>query len=132
MPRALTVCSTKGCPELVPTGRCTECRAAAEAKRGTAAQRGYGGRHRTRFRAGVLARDPLCVCADEHRDQHGRGHGTAGCHVPSAHADHHPRGRDELVRLRLDPDDPAYGRGLCGPCHSWHTSQAQPGGWNAR
>lgn len=128
--RALKVCSTKRCPELVPAGRCAACTAAAEQQRGSAARRGYGRRHRDRFRAGVLARDPLCVCVDEHRGP--GGHGRAGCLVPSVHADHHPRDRDELVRLHLDPDDPAHGRGLCQPCHSWHTSQAQPGGWNAR
>lgn len=130
MPRALKVCSVRGCPELVPKGRCAGCKAKAEQARGTAAQRGYGRGHRLRFRPGVLARDPLCVCVTEHRGI--GGHGTAGCLTPSRHADHHPRARDELVARGLDPNDPAHGRGLCGPCHSWHTSQAQPGGWAAR
>lgn len=132
MPRAKRVCPTPGCPELTEGGRCDDCKARAEQARGTAAQRGYDHEHRERFRRGVLRKDPLCVCTDEHRNAQGQGHGAAGCLVPSAHADHHPRGRDELVRLGLDPNDPQYGRGLCGPCHSWHTSQAQPGGWNAR
>jgi 5-methylcytosine-specific restriction protein A len=127
MPHAKRVCPTPGCPELTESGRCSRCKTEAEARRGTAARRGYDHKHRTRFRQGVLRRDPLCVCIDQHR-----GHGTAGCLAPSVHADHHPRGRDELERLDLDPNDPQYGRGLCGPCHSWHTTQAQPGGWNAR
>jgi 5-methylcytosine-specific restriction enzyme A len=121
-----------GCPELVATRRCDRCSSTADQARGSAARRGYGHQHRTRFRKGVLRKHPLCVCPDEHRNTEGQGHGKAGCLAPSVHADHHPRGRDELIALHLDPDDPQYGRGLCGPCHNWHTSQAQPGGWNAR
>lgn len=124
MPRALKVCSSPGCPELVERGRCEQCRAEAEQRRGTAAQRGYGTRHR-RFRAGVLRRDPLCVCDDQDHE-----HGPR-CLVPSTVADHHPRSRRELERLGLDPNDPQYGRGLCKQCHDRHTSRAQPGGWNA-
>lgn len=128
MARALKVCSTPGCPELVPAGRCPTCQAAAERRRGTATQRGYGHRHRNRFRAGVLRRDPLCVCATE-----AHGHGPR-CLTPSVHADHWPRGRDELLRLGLDPDDPQHGRGLCTSCHSKETAANpdQRGGWNAR
>lgn len=139
MPRALKICTCTGCQahdgrcvEDTPTGRCPACTEAAERRRGHASRRGYTHQHRARFRSGVLDRDPLCVCSDEHRSTHGSGHSTAGCLAPSVHADHHPRGRDELVRLGLDPDDPAHGRGLCLPCHSWHTSQVQPGGWNTR
>lgn len=113
--RAKTVCSKPGCPKLTETGRCTEHRAEADAARGTARQRGYGRGHEQRFRPGVLARDPVCVL----------------CHLaPSVHADHHPLSRRQLVTAGLDPDDPQYGRGLCGPCHSRHTATEQPGGWN--
>lgn len=125
MSRAMRVCSSPGCPELVPSGRCSGCQAAAEAKRGTAAQRGYGHAHRTRFRAGVLGKDPLCVCVDE-----AHGHGPA-CLIPSTVADHHPLSRRELEAIGADPDDPAHGRGICKGCHDKHTSTAQPGGWNA-
>lgn len=113
--RALTVCSIPGCPELTDTGRCTTHRAEAEARRGTARQRGYGHRHEKRFRAGVLRRDPICVLCRQR---------------PSKHADHHPLSRRELVEQGLDPDDPAHGRGLCHSCHSTETAQHQPGGWN--
>ncbi len=126
MPRALKVCSTRECPTLVATGRCAACRAAAEARRGTASQRGYGSRHRRGFRRAVLTKNPLCVCTDQ---THGHG---AQCLRPSRHADHHPRGRDELVAAGLNPDDPKHGRGLCTSCHSKHTAAAQPGGWNAQ
>jgi len=115
--RAPSVCSTPGCPELTTGGRCTTCTAAAEQRRGTSAERGYGTAHRTQFRAAVLRRDPECVL----------------CHArPSRHADHYPRSRRELADAGLDPTNPAYGRGLCGPCHSQETAQHQPGGWNAR
>ncbi len=125
--RAGRVCSTHGCPTVVAGGgRCDECAAAAEAKRGTAAQRGYTGPRHSAFRARVLARDPLCVCADT-----SHGH-AAPCLAPSRHADHWPVDRRTLVRRGLNPNDPQYGRGLCHPCHSASTAVEQPGGWNTR
>lgn len=114
--RALSICSAPGCPEYTDSGRCEDHRREAELRRGTARQRGYGRQHESRFRPGVLARDPVCVIC--------KG-------APSVHADHHPLSRRELVEQHLDPDDPKYGRGLCGPCHSSETAQHQPGGWNA-
>lgn len=127
MVRALKVCSRPGCPELTDSGRCTGCAAEAEQVRGNRHQRGYGHRHETRFRRGVLAKHLMCVCTDEGHD----GHGTQ-CLVPSTVADHWPRDRRELVRLGLDPNDPQYGRGLCKACHDQHTATEQPGGWNQR
>lgn len=123
--RALTICSVPGCPEYTDRGRCSDHRAEAEQRRGTARQRGYGQRHESKFRPGVLAKHPTCVCTDE-----GHGHGQP-CGAPSVHADHHPLSRRELVAADLDPDDPRHGRGLCGPCHSSETARHQPGGWNA-
>lgn len=123
--RSLTVCSVPGCPEYTDQGgRCADHRAEAEQRRGTARQRGYGRRHETRFRPGVLTRDPACLCTDEDH-----GHGQP-CGQPSVHADHYPLSRRELVAAGLDPDDPRHGRGLCGPCHSRETAKHQPGGWN--
>lgn len=112
------------------TGKCDDCRrnqqARSDARRGTSTARGYGARHRTTFRTEVLANDPFCVCAET-----GHGHGTP-CGQPSTQADHHPRSRRWLEAAGLDPDDPAYGRGLCTPCHSAETATHQPGGWNNR
>ena len=126
MPSAMHVCSRPKCPNLLPKpGRCEDCRKAAEAERGTAAQRGYGHQHRKRFRAGVLRRQPLCSCTDQ-----AHGHGPQ-CLAPSTVADHWPLSRRELVAAGADPDDPANGRGICTPCHNRHTGKAQPGGWNA-
>lgn len=113
---AWRVCSTPGCPEFTNQGgRCDDHRREAEQRRGSARQRGYGKGHETRFRPGVLARDPVCVLCDN---------------APSVHADHWPLDRRELTARGLDPDDPKHGRGLCGPCHSSETAQHQPGGWN--
>jgi len=114
--RAASVCPTPGCPAITAGGRCDTCARAAEAKRGTARQRGYGSQHETRFRTEVLTRDPVCVlCRTK----------------PSKHADHHPLDRRDLVAQGLDPNDPARGRGLCHTCHSRQTAQHQPGGWHA-
>lgn len=119
MVRAGGVCSTKGCPEVTARGqsRCPDCAGRADRRRGTAAQRGYGGAGHDRFRRGVLDKHPTCVLCRTRR---------------SVHADHHPRSRRELIAAGLDPNDPAYGRGLCPPCHSTETARHQPGGWNAR
>lgn len=113
--RALTICSVPDCPEYTDGGRCQDHRREAELRRGTARQRGYGRGH-LRFRAAVLARDPVCVLCQQR---------------PSQHADHHPLSRRELVEQGLDPNDPQRGRGLCQPCHSSETAVHQPGGWNA-
>lgn len=118
--RALTTCSEPGCPELVTGGRCDGHRQAAEQRRGSSASRGYGRRHRRRFRRGVLERDICCVlCRD------------AGRWTLATVADHWPLSRRELEAAGLDPDDPARGRGLCHDCHSRETAVHQPGGWNA-
>lgn len=124
MPRALKVCSTPGCPNLVDTGRCPTCTEQADQQRGTATQRGYGHRHRTRFRPGVLRRDPLCVCT-----QQNHGHGQP-CGAIATVADHWPRSKRELQAAGLDDNDPRHGRGLCANCHNHETATNQPGGWH--
>ena len=126
MPRALRVCSTPGCPELTQGGRCQAHTREADQRRGTRQQRGYGPGHTNRFRPGVLLKDPLCVCTDT-----AHGHGPR-CLAPSTVADHWPLSRRDQVTAGMNPNDPANGRGLCATCHNHWTSQAQPGGWNAR
>lgn len=129
VPRARRVCSVPGCPNLCDGGRCGGCRTEAERRRGSAAARGYGHHHATRFRTAVLLADPLCVCTGGCCDKHQH---VGQCLAPSGHADHYPRDKRELRRLGLDEHDPRYGRGLCAACHGHHTSHAQPGGWLAR
>jgi 5-methylcytosine-specific restriction protein A len=114
---ALKVCSTGGCPVLVPrgTGRCPTCAGAADLARGTASERGYTGAGHRRFRSAVLQRDPTCVLCQA---------------APSTVADHYPISRRDLVDSGQDPDDPDRGRGLCKPCHDSATAVNQPGGWS--
>lgn len=119
--RALTTCSTPSCPELVESGRCADCSTTAERQRGSSSARGYGKRHRDRFRRGVLDRDICCViCIKAKR------------WVLATVADHWPLSRRELEQRGMDPNDPDHGRGLCEPCHAKETAVNQPGGWNAR
>jgi len=124
---ALKTCSNQGCPNLIVSGRsrCQTCDKAAEDRRGTPKERGYGPRHQRRFRPQVLRRDPICVCVAP-----GHDHPAHGCYRQSTVADHWPLSRRELVERGMDPDDPAHGRGLCKPCHDRSTARAQPGGWN--
>ena len=112
-------CTRPGCGALVEAGqgRCPACKREAEQARGSAAQRGYGRKHRTQFREQVLARDPICKMCRK---------------AWATVADHWPRDRRQLEDEGLDPNDPAYGRGLCASCHGKHTAKAQPGGWNER
>ena len=126
MPRrtAWRVCSTPGCPEYTQHSKCDQHRREAEQTRGSARQRGYDRVHEELFRRPVLRRDPKCVCTEE-----SHGHGSP-CGARSRHADHYPQDRRALVQAGLNPNDPQYGRGLCGPCHSKSTAHEQPGGWN--
>lgn len=112
----MRVCSVAGCPNLYPRGEGTRC---AQHRREAWRKRIDNGVYRTKghlaFRAAVLANDPVCVVCQ-----------TAESNV----ADHFPRSRRELIALGLDPNDPQYGRGTCGRCHSIETAKYQPGGWN--
>jgi 5-methylcytosine-specific restriction protein A len=104
-------CSRPGCDQSKPCPVHGKDR-----QRAKVATRGYGGRHRDRFRKGVLDAQPVCVVCKR---------------APATEADHWPRSRKELQAQGLDPDDPQYGRGLCKPCHSRETAKHQPGGWAA-
>lgn len=118
MARAAKTCSVAGCAAVVAPGRsrCLEHDRAADAARRPTGNP-YGLAAHRRFRAGVLARNPICVV----------------CMKRSATvADHYPRTRKQLTEAGLDPDDQQYGRGLCRPCHSAYTAAEQPGGWNNR
>lgn len=115
----MRVCSVAGCPEIYPVAEGSKChshRRQADRARGTAAERGYGGRGHRSFRTSVLERDPICVLCEIEQ---------------STEADHHPYSRKELEDLGLNPNDPRFGRGLCSSCHKIETAKAQPGGWNA-
>lgn len=118
MPRALKVCSTSGCWELVPSGRCQACDSRADRARGTAAERGYDGAWRRRARR-YLLRHPLCVLR------------LPGCTGLAEVPDHWPLDRRALVRLGVpDPDADHRLRPLCQRCHRVRTAHDQPGGWH--
>jgi 5-methylcytosine-specific restriction protein A len=117
--RALTTCSTPGCGQLVKSGRCDDCATIAERQRGSSSARGYGKRHRDRFRRAVIERDICCVLCITH-----------GQWTLATVADHWPLSRRELVERGMDADDPDHGRGLCHDCHSKETAINQPGGFN--
>ena len=115
MARAARTCNR--CPTIITTGsRCTRCARQADRARGTAKQRGYTGAGHKAFRAAVLARDPICTLCRK---------------AWSTVADHHPASRRDLEDAGLDPNNPAYGRGLCPTCHNRSTAELQPGGWHA-
>lgn len=105
----MRVCSTVGCPNLTEAGKCKGCRTQAEAKRGSAAERGYGARWR-RTKARQLRVHPLCAdCNARATDVHHLdGLGPKG-----------PRGHDPSNLLSL-----------CHSCHSKRTAAEQPGGFN--
>ncbi|WTW96590.1 holin [Streptomycetaceae bacterium NBC_01309] len=105
------------------TAKCPTC--TTPRPRPSAAAQGYGPEHEHRFRTGVLAKHPTCVCDDT---EHGH---TAPCGQASVHADHWPLSKRELRARDLDEHHPAYGRGVCHSCHSKSTAKEQPGGWNS-
>ncbi|WP_258563120.1 holin [Streptomyces phytophilus] len=115
--RAARRCTTSGCTGTPQpgSGKCTACQDRARRPRPSAAAQGYGAEHRDRFRAGVLARDPVCVVCRA---------------APSVHADHWPLSKRQLRAAGQDEHDPTHGRGLCPRCHSTETAEYQPGGWN--
>lgn len=116
--KTLSICSLPGCPQLAYGGRCEDHKRKAEQQRGSAAERGYGGRAWRVARRAVLRRDPVCMLCKQ---------------APATVADHWPDGRKELLRQGVsDPDAVHRLRGLCRSCHSKSTAQHQPGGWNAR
>ena len=105
---AWRVCSTPRCPTLHQgVGRCPTCVAKADI-----ARRPNGNPYATRghkaFREQVLARDPICVLCLSKR---------------ATVADHHPLDRVDLIARGDDPNNPAFGRGLCKQCHDTKTGR---------
>lgn len=109
--KARRLCPKCGAIVAGPCGSCASKRAAAfDARRGTAAERGYGAHH-GRWRKMVLARDPLC--------RH------PGCGAPATDADHIvPLARGGTWSLQ-------NGQGLCHPHHSEKTAR-EDGGFGRR
>lgn len=112
------VCSTPGCPEFSQGGKCDGCRSEAEARRGSARQRGYD-RAWERTRAAYLAAHPLCECEDcQTLPVSGRPAATDVDHIDGL-GPKGPRGHD-----------PTNLRALTHAHHSRRTARDQPGGWH--
>jgi len=107
--KSLAPCSVKGCPTLSRQNRCDAHRKAAEAKRGSSAERGYGTDWR-KVRTIYLTRFPYC------QDK-------AGCINPATDV-HHIHGEGP----RGDNSDESL-QALCHSHHSKQTAQHQPGGF---
>lgn len=114
------ICANPGCPTIhdgTTGARCPGCSKTAD-KAHWARTKGYNTKaHRVTFRLTVLQADPICCL----------------CRVAvSTVADHHPKSREDLIQLGMNPNDPRHGRGLCETCHNTETARNQPGGWNTR
>lgn len=119
--RALSVCPTPGCPELTSAGRCSDCKARAQALRRGPRRSGYSTTTWQRTRRAYLREHPWCECAEcmalspllrpvATEVNHTDGLGPLG-----------PRGHDWS---NLQAMTKAH--------HSRLTAREQPGGWNDR
>lgn len=103
--RPLIACQRPGC-----AGKAVGAYTCAKHKRELrkpASQRGYGARHR-KWRAVILARDPICVDCERRKS-------TVADHIVPIDA-HDPWGRPELWLI-------ANGAGMCKTCHDRKTQR---------
>jgi 5-methylcytosine-specific restriction protein A len=113
--RPLRPCTAPRCPALTSSGRCPQhqakARASIDARRGTAASRGYDGKWR-KAREAFLAAHPLCaLCA------------TAGRVAGATVVDH-------IVPHKGDPKlfwDRKNWQPACKPCHDAKTAREDGG-----
>lgn len=113
--RPLRPCTSPGCPNRVPGGRCERHAKLAGQQRDH--WRDLYGAEWPRARLDYLSRHPRCVL----------------CPRMASVADHHPRGI-RLLRKQgnAQPHADRHLRPLCASCHSRETGRREPGGWNAR
>ena len=119
--RAHSVCSTPGCPTLLPrAGRCPECRARANKRRRTPQAKGYDARW-ARTRLAFLRSHPACECPEcETLPPPLRPSATEVDHI------------DGLGPLGPRGHDWSNLRAMTKAHHAKATARAQPGGWNDR
>ena len=131
MPTLARACSSPGCPRTTTRGPWCDLHAAKgrpyDARRESAARRGYDHRHRI-WRRVILARDPICKDPyHRHPDQR----------VASTVADH------VVPPARGGTWETSNGQGLCASCHGYKcaledggfgrpTAGAAPGGRGGR
>ncbi len=113
--KALSVCSTPGCPRLAKRGKCEECAKAArkrsEARRVSPHDRGYDRAWR-RTRGRYIKTHPTCE--------------EPGCTQPAETVDH----LDDLGPNGPNGHRDSNLHALCKPHHSKRTARRTPGGWN--
>jgi 5-methylcytosine-specific restriction protein A len=118
--RALSVCSTPGCPTLTPGGRCEACQGAARRSRRTHTRAGYN-QAWLRTRKAYLQAHPYCECSE-----------CADLPMPlrptATEVDH----VDGLGPLGPRGYDWANLRSMTKAHHARETARSQPGGWNDR
>jgi 5-methylcytosine-specific restriction enzyme A len=112
--RAGSTCKRQGCAGVVRDGVCSVCgplrvagQRALDERRGTAAQRGYGGRWQ-RYRAMYLRSHPLCVACER-----------AGITTPATDVDH------IVPRRAGGSDEESNLQALCHACHSAKTGRGE-------
>lgn len=118
--RAMSVCTTPGCPTLTQGGRCDACRVTAQRSRRGSARAGYDTRWQ-RTRRAYLMDHPLCEC-DECEAM------PAPLRPPATEVDH----IDGLGPLGPRGHDWSNLRAMTKAHHSRATALAQPGGWADR
>ncbi len=113
--RPLRPCTSPGCPNKVPAGRC-ERHHRHHRNQGLTWTQLYGPEW-PRARLDYLEANPVCVLCGRMADT----------------ADHYPIGIRRLRAMGVqNPHVPFRLRALCNPCHGQQTSKHQPGGWNAQ
>ena len=117
--RALSVCTTSGCPELTTGGKCATCRSKAEKKRGSGGARGSTRRWQ-KFSTAYLAKHPTCECAYAWC---AHVHEPGQCRQPSTDPDH----KDGTGRNGPRAYDPANLQALCHSCHARKTAHMDGG-----
>lgn len=112
--RVGSACRRPGCPGIVREGVCSACGPLRRAgqqqhdeQRGTAAQRGYGGRWQ-RVRAMYLRSHPLCVACER-----------MGRATPATDVDH------IVARRAGGSDEESNLQALCHACHSAKTGRGE-------
>jgi len=118
--RALSVCPSPGCPVLTPGGRCSDCKARAQAMRRGSSRSGYGVAWQ-RTRRAFLREHPWCEC-DECMTL------SPLLRPPATEVNH----IDGLGPLGPRGHDWSNMQAMTKAHHSRVTAREQPGGWNDR
>lgn len=118
--KALSVCTTPGCPTLTPGGRCPDCAQVASQGRGSARGKGYDARWE-RTKRDYLAVHPHCECDECMALPQIMRPWAVEVHHKDGLGPNGPRGHDWSNLMAVTHAH-----------HSRITAREQPGGWNDR